>query len=279
MEGLLGTEATGQVVVNMRALQRYVRPQLVESWSPTQVAEYYGSSQQFYCAAYGKLQKELQGTQKAFQAEKNLEEKKKIATAELQLWRTFVSSRLADLPAHFNISKLVQSRLERTWQRIARRRTLIPAAEFLEFFTEYNKHYTGDFPFDQTAVTGLVHPYHGHLTRLPNLFHWQQFLHFLRIEALASYERKTGQQLPAKQLSSYNIWTALDTEHAGHLDFPRFQQLLQALHIPTVTNFKELRKELTWTMRDLPQELEGMSESKAVLRFELVRRLFLERNE
>lgn len=279
MESLPGTEIVGQVVVNMRALQRHIRPPSVEPCSKTQVAEYYGRSQQFYCSAYEKLHRELQASQQAFQTAKDLEGKKKVATTELLLWRTFVSSRLEDMPAHFHIGKLVQNRLERTWMRIGLRRTLIPATDFLQFFTEYNKHYTGDFPFDQTAINGLVHPVRGHLTRLPNLFHWQQFLRFMQIEALASYERSTGQQLPAKQISTYNIWTTLDTEQTGHLDFPRFQQLLHALHIVSVTNFEELHKELAWTLRDLPRELEGMSESKAVLRFELARRLFLERNE
>ena len=262
----------------MRALQRYVRPPLVAPYSKTQVAEYYGKTQQYYCIAYEKLIQGLQSSQQAFQTAESLEAKKKIATSELLLWRTFVTSRMQDLPTHYQIRKPMQNRLERTWNRIANRRTLIPAADFVKYFSEFNKHYTGDFPFDQVAVDGIAHPVKGHMTRLPNTFHWQQFLRFLQNETLASYERQTGQHLPAKQISAYNLWTVLDTEQAGYLNFQRFQQLLHALHLPPVTTFADLQKEFAWTLQDLPKELEGMSESKSVLRFELIRRLFLERN-
>ena len=265
-------------MVNMRSLKRYVRPHVKEPWSKTQVAEYYGKAQTFYCAAYKKLHQGLQLSQLAFQNAESLQEKQKVATAELQLWSEYVAERLKDMPAHFQVSKLVEHRLERTWKRVGGRQTLIPAANFLEYFNEFNKHYTGDFPFDQEAILGMIHPVRGHLTRLPGSFHWEQFLHFVKLETLASYERHVGQQLPAKQIGAYNLWTVLDVQKTGHLDFPRFAQLLHALHI-TVTNFAELTKELEWTTRDLPKELEGMNESKAVLRFELARRLFLERNE
>ncbi len=39
-----------------------------------------------------------------------------------------------------------------------------------------------------------------------------------------------------------------------------------------------LKKELEWVLKDLPREFEGMNEKEAVFRFELLRRLFLERN-
>jgi len=63
----------------------------------------------------------------------------------------------------------------------------------------------------------------------------------------------------------------------GYLDFPNFQALLHALHIEIGT-FATVQKQLEWMLKDLPSELEGMSEKDAVFRFELFRRLFLERN-
>lgn len=263
----------------MKALQRYVRPQVTESWNKRQVVEYYGNTQMFYCTAYEKLQRGLLISQQAFQMAKNLDNKQKAAETELLLWRNFISERLKELPEQYKINKLLEHHLERTWKRISGRQTLIPAANFLEFFVEYNKHYSGEFPFDQIALLGMLHPIRGHLTRLPGSFHWQQFLHFLQLETLATYERQNGQQLPAKQISAYNLWIALDEQQTGYLDFPRFLQMLHVLHISSVFTFADLTKELAWTMRDLPRELEGMSEGKAVFRFELIRRLFLERNE
>lgn len=263
----------------MKALQRYVRPQVIESWSKGQVAEYYGSSQVYYCAAYEKLQQGLRISQQAFQMAKNLDNKKKAAETEQLLWSQFISDRLKQLPEKYEMNKLLEHHLERTWKRISGRQALIPAANFLEFFMEYKKHYSGDFPFDEIAILGMVHPIRGHLTRLPGSFSLQQFLRFLQLETLATYERAEGQHLPAKQISAFNLWLALDDQHTGYLDFPRFLQMLHVLHISSVHTFADLTKELSWTMRDLPRELEGMSETKAVLRFELVRRLFLERNE
>ena len=35
---------------------------------------------------------------------------------------------------------------------------------------------------------------------------------------------------------------------------------------------------MEWVLKDLPGEFEGMSEKEAIFRFELLRRLFLERN-
>ena len=264
-------------VVKMKALQRYVRPQVVETWSPTQIAEYYNSTDHFYCPTYGTLQRKLAVSNLIFKDHKNLDAKKRTAGIELQLWDKFVSARLKELPKEYKISEEFEHRLDRTWKRISGRQSTIPAANFLEFFVEYNKHYTGEFPFDQTSILGMLHPVRGHLTRLPCSLQWQQFLHFLQLESLASFERQKGQQLPAKQICVYNLWKLMDT--TGYLDFPRFLQLLHAMHISPISTFEDLKKELAWTLRDLPTELTGMHTGKAALRFELARRLFLERNE
>lgn len=261
----------------MKALQRYVRPQVTETWSPTQIAEYYNSTEHFYCPAYGRLQHKLSVSQRIFQATTSLDKKKRTAEIEMKLWSRFVSARLKALPEQYRISEQFEHKLDRTWKRISGRQASIPAANFLEFFVDYNQHYTGEFPYDQIAILGMLHPIRGHFTRLPCSLQWQQFLHFLQLESLASYERQNGQQLPAKQISVYNLWTLLD--NTGHLDFPRFLQMLHALHIYPITTFADLKKELAWTLRDLPKELNGMDENNAVLRFELARRLFLERNE
>lgn len=61
------------------------------------------------------------------------------------------------------------------------------------------------------------------------------------------------------------------------MDFVGFQAILHTLHID-IEGFHTLEKEIEWVLKDLPGEFEDMKEKEAIFRFELLRRLFLERN-
>ena len=62
------------------------------------------------------------------------------------------------------------------------------------------------------------------------------------------------------------------------MDFQKFRQVLHIFYIENVQSFKDMQSELSWTLKSLPKELDGMDESRAVLRFELAKQLFVERN-
>lgn len=62
------------------------------------------------------------------------------------------------------------------------------------------------------------------------------------------------------------------------MDFALFRELLRVFYVDNLRTFKDLRTELDWTLKSLPREVEGMDETRAVLRFELAKQLFVERN-
>ena len=50
------------------------------------------------------------------------------------------------------------------------------------------------------------------------------------------------------------------------------------MYIDPGTSFSDMKRELAWTLRDMPGELDGMTDANAIVRFEVFQRLFLERN-
>jgi hypothetical protein len=263
-----------------KALSKFIRPNVApETFNRLQIAEYYGLSPKYHCKAHQTLVTNREVSLQAFADTLDLGERKRVAEAEMMLWSQYIKERMTALPHQFRFDPELLYRLNRIWKRVSGRSTFVEAKDFLEYFTTYNEYYPGKFPFDQYAIVSMLHPIRGHLTRLPGKFTYDQFLDFLKMETLASYERFVGEQLMAKQISAFNLWTFFDNNRTGYLGLEKFKKLMHVFYIEGIKTVQDLETELAWTLKSLPQELEGMTDQDAVLRFELAKRVFIDRNE
>jgi hypothetical protein len=112
-------------------------------------------------------------------------------------------------------------------------------------------------------------------------FRFEDLVQVYENQIVASLERSTGRDLLAEELSCLSMWIAFSDKSA--LEFSEFSELMGAFRfdVPTMADFKSeffhvLHKdaghgELTKVMRE--EDGKGMH----VFRFDLARRIFLER--
>ena len=162
----------------------------------------------YHCEEHAMLMKALNSTRERYE-KAGVEEKKKIAGEELEQWRIYVHARSVSIPPSFGLTLLAQQRLTRTWDRLSRDNQL-PSDQLRYFFRAYFSSYFGDQFADKVSLEEMLHGMKGYMTRFPWKWNLGRLMEFLKIQALASYERSNDEPLLAKQLSAFNYWLCLD---------------------------------------------------------------------
>lgn len=93
------------------------------------------------------------------------------------------------------------------------------------------------------------------------------------IQMLASYEKARGRTLHGEELSALSFWLIKDTEKQGHLDETAMSSLFQGLRFSNVDSWKSFRKEFSHSIESYTE----LRPNKEVLRFDLMRQIFLDR--
>lgn len=243
-----------------------------------QLDEYLGTGS-FHCPEHQKLAEKLQVTTKAYSQTRSLLEKQQIASAEMQLWFDYVKSRLEVLPTDFKITEQSQARLQRQFsKKLFRREDTIAAERMLDFHTSFIEEYPFEVPLDKKSLHEMIHPHGYYLCSMPVGLTFAQLLQFYSLQILASYERSLGEDLLARQLSALNYWRFIDLNQTGILYKAGFQDILQTLKFPKLETIGAIKTEFEWTLNELPGEFDGMNDEEFFVRFQLIRKLFLDHN-
>ncbi|CAG9332408.1 unnamed protein product [Blepharisma stoltei] len=261
-------------------LIKYTRPMPIPKnrVMSEQMEEYYGIGS-FHCPEHQKLAEKLLITTKAYSQSRSLAEKQQIAKAELELWLNYVKARTEVLPDYYKMQPKTQSSLLRHYTKnLFRREDSIACDRMLDFHSTFIEDYPFDVPIDMKSLHEMLHPHAYYLCSMPTGFTFAQLLQFYNLQSLASYERSLGEDILARQLSALNYWRFLDEDLSGILNKKGFQAIMKTLRFPILESLSEIQKEFSWTLKDLPNEFEGMSDENFFIRFQLIRKLFLDHN-
>jgi hypothetical protein len=263
-----------------KALTQYTKPIPSSKVRPMelQLREYYGLGD-YHCIPHQNLAEKLKIMRQSYAEAESLEVKQKVAKIELELWVKYINERLEVLADSFKLKATAHARLQKIWNKFLNRgEDTVECSRFLEFHNLYIDEYNFEIPIDDRSLMEMLHPHYGYLTNLPVRLNFNQLLKFYALQSLASFERLEGEELLARQLSALNYWRCVDTADKGIVNLTQFNQLLQAFKLPELNSKAEIERTFAWTLKELPNELNHMDEAKGLLRFELVRRIFLERN-
>jgi len=175
-----------------------------------ELMEYNGLAASYHCPEHKTLITSLAHTQTAYTFA-SVSEKRLLAEKELQQWKAYVTARSLSIPAEHRLSDLTQRRLKRLWGRLATEDGTLAGKQLQEFLFTYWTCYLDRPLVDAQSFEEMEGMRKAYLARIPTAFTYPKFLSFLKIQSLASFERLSGENLLAKQLSAYNYWICFDS--------------------------------------------------------------------
>lgn len=242
-----------------------------------QMNEYYGLGN-YHCKGHEDLV-ELQKGLSASYKTSNLSNKHIIAGQELQIWRRYIETRLADLPPEYRISSITQSHLHKIWgEHLHRNTDSIEASRMLDFHYQFTERYPFDVPMDKRSLYEMVHPHAGYMVLLPYKFTFNKLIDFYNVQLVASYERSLGEELLSRQISCFNYFSCISEDGGPLLDKKKLNELMKTLKFPAFERLDEFVKYFSWTLQDFEGEFEGLNNDEIFVRFSLARKIFLDYN-
>ena len=103
-------------------------------------------------------------------------------------------------------------------------------------------------------------------------YSWEEMLSMYEMQMIASFEKAKGRYLHGEEISALSFWLMQDTEGKGHLDMGGMRRLCHGLRFNSVDTWADFREEFAFSMPE--NELRPGEE---VLRFDLIRQIFLDR--
>jgi hypothetical protein len=261
------------------ALKRYKAPfPVAKTKSLTkQLNEYYGVSD-FHCKEHATLVENLMTMRNSYANADSSETKKRIAKAELLQWHKYINSRTEANPLDFEVPEPIAMKFRKLWDKLRNRgEENISCSRMLDFHFEYIEHFKFDLNIDEVCLSELVHPHFGYLTNMPGTLSFDQLMLLIKRKLFASYERFEGEDLLAKQISALAYWEIVDFDYTGVIDLNDLNRLLAAFKIPEVSDLDDVRNRFSYTLATLPNELAHLPQ-RPFMRFEFIRKLFIERN-
>ena len=256
-------------------LQKYKKPIPEPIFKPMsqQLSELLGQASNYHNAEYEKLSKQLVETNQAYSSASSADVQTQVGSEEFSLWKTYIGARLNQLPEDYLLKDEVRIRMNKSWRRMLKRDyDRIPCSQMLDLHKEFISSFQFDVPADDLCMAEMLHPHLGYLVAMPREFTFEDYLSFLNIMNLASFERFSGQELLAKQLSCFAYYNFIDIPQTGVLDWTLFKDLLATFKFP-IEEESELASEFAWTPQDTPNEI-----AYNVYRLAFAQRIFLERN-
>lgn len=153
----------------------------------------------------------------------------------------------------------------------------LPSGELVELHGEFAKKFNTRIPINPDHFAQMIHPHRGYLSHYPDRhFLFTELVEFYENQIAAGLERVSGRNLFANELSTLCFWM-IDHKDKGHLEWNEFNKVLTAFRfdIKDVDGFKTEFKSLL-SQQAMRKELLAEHE-EPVLRFDLIRNIFLER--
>ena len=155
---------------------------------------------------------------------------------------------------------------------------------------EYSKVHKFSVPLHPKNLSQLIHPFHGYLTAYPGLeLKWSD-LHAIYLNHIAaSYERTFGRELLSDELTCLSFWNLRDTEKKGYLTLEELKDLLKSFkfthlfedpygHPDDRLTLDKFKREFKFCLSEKQGELKKVEDdSEMIIRFDLMREIFLER--
>ena len=159
-----------------------------------------------------------------------------------------------------------------------------------KFHGEFSKLYRFGVPLAPKNLAQLTHPFYGYLTAFPGLAFTFDELRSVYVNQIASsYEKTFGQDLLSEELSCLSFWLLADPNQKGWLSLQEAVPLLKALKFTHMfedqwgkpddnLSVNKLKQEFKFNLKSKPGELyEFDGRDEAIIRFDLIRDIFLER--
>ena len=89
---------------------------------------------------------------------------------------------------------------------------------------------------------------------------------------LASFEKAVGRYLHGEELSALSFWLTQDVEREGSLDKDTMTRLCHGLRFTDVNSWNTFKDEFAFSIQE-----NELHENREVLRFDLIRQIFLDR--
>jgi hypothetical protein len=128
----------------------------------------------------------------------------------------------------------------------------------------------------------MIHPHFGYLSNFPNRsFNINELISVYENQIVSSFERSLGQDILADEISCLSYWLVEDSQKKGYFSFKELIPLLHAFRFDThdgKLSLAAFKKEFKFLLLQNTGELKmDTQEEDVVVRFDLVRQIFLER--
>jgi hypothetical protein len=270
-----------------KGLQRYVLPvknKLAEKSIRRQMLEINGvvdfDKGKYHNQNYENHIRKLVESRTAFRQTKDIGQRKKIATEELQSWKNYVETRRGDLPQEFEFTDKMKENFKQSWDIIKNRHenTLQPS-KILKVHEEYVKLFKFEIPIDAKNLARLVHPHYAYLASYPGQLHFDDVMNIYSNKVVSGFEDYSGQELLASEIAAYTYWTSIDKDLKGYMSLKDFGEFMKIFRMAVPNREKEFKDEFKFALGFMQNEFDrDISEADAIVRFDFMRHIFLERN-
>eukprot|EP01016_Furgasonia_blochmanni_P043156 TRINITY_DN5817_c0_g1_i16.p1 TRINITY_DN5817_c0_g1~~TRINITY_DN5817_c0_g1_i16.p1 ORF type:complete len:396 (+),score=34.50 TRINITY_DN5817_c0_g1_i16:66-1253(+) len=211
---------------------------------------------------------------------RDLQQRMGIAKQEFDQWTNYVEHRKTELPEKLQLTDAMINRLKEMWKLLKDRdQTDLRADKLIDVHNEYSKMFKMDIPLDPRCLLQLIHPHYGYLSYLPGYVKFDDLINIHRIKLVATLERSLGQDILANEIASYAYWQYMDKKKAGYMNAQDFSELLKVFRIAVKPNIADIKREFNFSLQYLGGEfVRDIEETKDIVRFDLFRHIFLERN-
>lgn len=154
----------------------------------------------------------------------------------------------------------------------------IKSEEMVDFHHDFAKKFKFRVPLHPKNMQQMIHPHFGYLYNFKGRsFSFDQLIEIYKNQIVSSYEHSLGQELLADELACLGYWLIEDTKKKGFFTMKETLPLLEAFRFE-VDGLSSFRREFNFLMKQNPGEVRmETAEEDVVIRFDLVRQIFLER--
>lgn len=194
-----------------------------------------------------------------------------------------MDARRAILPSDYQIEDKDLSLLKENFDRFKDRKTHgVASEELVDFHHDFAKKFKFRVPLHPKNMQQMIHPHFGYLTNFKGrTFNFNELLQAYNDQIVSSYERSLGQELLADEIACLGYWLIQDSAKKGFFTIKELVPLLEAFRFDTKDgsfNVADFRKEFRFLLQQNPGEVRhDAPEEDVIIRFDLVRQLFLER--
>lgn len=206
-----------------------------------------------------------------------------MAKEEFDAWNEYLEIRREALPKpDFEIDQKDLSLVREQFDRLKDRKThAIKSEELVEFHYDFARKFKFRIPLHPKNMQQMIHPHFGYLTNFKGRsFNFNELLQVYHNQIASSYERSLGQDLLGDELACLSYWLIEDAQKKGFFTLKELLPLLEAFRFDITPgyNLSNFKKEFRFLLQQNPGEIrQEHTEDDIVIRFDMVRQMFLER--